>query len=114
LFAPSEHAAKQTQRYSTKLHLNPSHSLGITLAPRPFELDEGGTQMQMSSISILAVGSVVIAPLAGFLRCLPKQSLRVASTSEELLDLFEDRCALLEEHATPTSPNDAELLKASP
>jgi hypothetical protein len=30
----------------------------------------------------------------------------VASTSEELLDLFEDRCVLLEERASPTSPND--------
>jgi hypothetical protein len=62
--------------------------------------------MQMSSISIFAAGSVVIAPLAAFLRQLLKQPLKVASTSEELLDLFEDRCALLEEHATLASPND--------
>jgi hypothetical protein len=51
--------------------------------------------MQMSSISILTVGSAVIGPLAVFLRYLLKQPLKVASTSEELLDLFEERCALL-------------------
>jgi hypothetical protein len=62
--------------------------------------------MPMSSISIFAAGSVVIAPLAAFLRHLLKQPLKVASTSDELLDLFEDRCALLEEHATLASPND--------
>jgi hypothetical protein len=62
--------------------------------------------MQMSSISIFAGGSAVIAPLAVFLRYLLKQPFKVASTSQELLDLFEDRRALLEEHATLTSPND--------
>jgi len=62
--------------------------------------------MQMSSISIFAAGSVVIAPLAAFLRHLLKQPLKVASTSEELLDLFEDRCASLEEDATLTSVSD--------
>jgi hypothetical protein len=62
--------------------------------------------MQMPSISIFAVGSAVIAPLAVFLRYLLKRPLKVASTSEELLDLFEDRCALLEDDATPPSPND--------
>jgi hypothetical protein len=60
--------------------------------------------MQMSSISILAAGTAVIAPLAVFLRYLLKQPFKVASTSQELFDLFEG--ALLEEHATPTSPND--------
>ena len=62
--------------------------------------------MQISSISIFAVGTAVIAPLAVFLRYLLKQPFKVASTSQELLDLFEDRRALLEEHATLTSPND--------
>jgi len=60
----------------------------------------------MSSISVFAVGSAVIAPLAVFLPYLLEQPPKVASTSQELLDLFEDRCALLEEHATLTSPND--------
>ena len=60
--------------------------------------------MQMSSISILAAGTAVIAPLAVFLRYLLKQPFKVASTSQELLDLFEG--ALLEEHATLTPPND--------
>jgi hypothetical protein len=63
--------------------------------------------MQMSSISIFAVGSAVIAPMAVFLRYLLKQPPKVASTSQELLDLFEDRCALLEEDVTLTSPNEA-------
>jgi hypothetical protein len=63
--------------------------------------------MQMSSISIFAGGSAVIAPLAVFLRYLLKQPPKVASTSQELLDLFEDRCALLEEDATLTSPDEA-------
>jgi hypothetical protein len=58
--------------------------------------------MQMSSISIFAVGSAVIAPMAVFLRYLLKQPPKVASTSQELLDLFEDRCALLEEDVTLT------------
>jgi hypothetical protein len=62
--------------------------------------------MQMSSISIFAGGSAVIAPLAVFLRYLLKQSPKVASTSQELLDLFEDRCALLEEDPPLTSPNE--------
>jgi hypothetical protein len=60
--------------------------------------------MQMSSISILAAGTAVIAPLAVFLRYVLKQPFKVASTSQELLDLFEG--ALLEEHATLTSPNN--------
>jgi hypothetical protein len=60
----------------------------------------------MLSISFFAVRSAAIASLAVFLRCLLKQPLKAASTSEELLDLFEDRCALLEEHATLASPND--------
>jgi hypothetical protein len=62
--------------------------------------------MQMPSISIVAVGSAVIAPLAVFLRYLLKQPPKVASTSEELLDLFEDRCALLEEPVVSISPNN--------
>jgi hypothetical protein len=66
----------------------------------------GGGQMQMRSISIFAVGSAAIAPLAGFLRYLLKRPIKVASTSEELLDLFEDRCVLLEGDTTLTSPND--------
>jgi hypothetical protein len=62
--------------------------------------------MQMSSISIFAIGSTVIAPLPFFLRYLLKQPPKVTSTSEELLDLSEERCALLEEHATLISPDD--------
>ncbi len=62
--------------------------------------------MKMSSISIFAVGSAVIAPVALFLRYLLKQPLKVANTSQEVLDLFEDRFALLEQDATLTSPND--------
>ena len=62
--------------------------------------------MQMPSIPTFTVGSAAIAPLAVFLRYLSKWTLKVASTSEELLELFEDRCALLEEHVTTTSPND--------
>jgi hypothetical protein len=62
--------------------------------------------MQMSSTSIFAIGSAVIAPLAVFLRYLLKQPPKVASTSEELLDLFKERYALLEEHATLISPDD--------
>jgi hypothetical protein len=63
--------------------------------------------MQMSSISTFAAGSAVIAPMAVFLRYLLKQPPKVASTCEELLDLFEDRCASLEEDATLISPNEA-------
>jgi hypothetical protein len=107
LFAPSQQDAKQTQR----LLKNPinilRHALGITFAPLPFVLDEGASKMQMSSISIFAVGSAVIAPMAVFLRYLSKQPPKVANTSQELLDLFDDRCALLEEDATVTSPNEA-------
>ena len=69
--------------------------------------------MQMSSISIFAVGSAVIAPLVVFPRYLLKQPLKVASTSEELLDLFERRCALPEEHTILTSPDDKALASES-
>jgi hypothetical protein len=62
--------------------------------------------MQMRSISIFAVGSAAIAPLPVFLRYLLKQPIKVASTREELLDLFEDRRALLEGDTTLTSSND--------
>lgn len=61
--------------------------------------------MQMPSMSIIAVGTAAIAPLAGLLRYLLKRPLKVASTSEELLDLFEDRYALLEEQGPSTSPD---------
>jgi len=62
--------------------------------------------MRMSSISIVAVGAFVIAALAGLLRYLLKRPLNMASTREELLELFEDRCTLFEEHAPSTSRND--------
>lgn len=61
--------------------------------------------MRMSSISIVAVGAVVIAALAGLLRYLLKRPLNMASTSEELFDLFEDGCTLFEEHVPSTSRN---------
>ena len=61
--------------------------------------------MRMSSISIVAVGAAVIAALAGLLRYLLKRPLNMASTSEELFDLFEDRCTLFEEHVPSTSRN---------
>jgi hypothetical protein len=60
--------------------------------------------MRISSISIFTMRSAAIARLAVVLRYLLKQPLKIASTSEELLDLFEDRYALLEEH-TLTSPD---------
>jgi hypothetical protein len=62
--------------------------------------------MHMPSISSFAIGGAAIAPLAIFLRHLLKQPIKVSSTSDELLDLFEDRCALLEEHVASTSPHD--------
>ena len=61
--------------------------------------------MRMSSISIVAVGAVVIAALAGLLRYLLKRPLNMASTSEELFDLFEDGCTLFEEQVPSTSLN---------
>jgi hypothetical protein len=104
LFASCEQTAKQTQRYLKKAVQILRHSLGIALAVCPFELDRG--LQNARSISIFAVGSAVIAPLAAFLRYLLKQPIKVASTSEELLDLFDDRRALLKGDTALTSPNN--------
>jgi hypothetical protein len=62
--------------------------------------------MPMSSISIVAVGAAVIAALAGLLSYLLKRPLNMASTSGELLDLFEERYTTFEEHLPSTSRND--------
>jgi hypothetical protein len=62
--------------------------------------------MQMRSISIFAIGSAAITPLAVFLHYLLKRPSKVASTSRELLDLVADRRALLEGDTTLTLPND--------
>jgi hypothetical protein len=70
--------------------------------------------MQLRSISIFAVGSAGITPLAVFLRYLLKRPSKVASTCGDLLDLVEDRRALLEGDTALTLPNDqAELLNTS-
>ena len=61
--------------------------------------------MQTPSIWIVAIGSAATALFVTLLRYLSKRPLKVASTSEELLDLFQDRCALLEEQVPSTSPN---------
>lgn len=62
--------------------------------------------MQTSSISIYAAAAAVVALLAALLWYLSARRFRMASTSEELLDLFEDRQATLEEHAIPASSNN--------
>jgi hypothetical protein len=62
--------------------------------------------MQTSSTSIYAAAAAVVALLAALLWYLSARRFRMASTSEELLDLFEDRQATLEEHAIPASSND--------
>jgi hypothetical protein len=57
----------------------------------------------------------VIVRLALFLRQLLKQPLKVASTSEELFDLFEDKCACSKStRPSPRQTKRAESLKASP
>jgi hypothetical protein len=69
-------------------------------------LDRGASKADVVNLNLRPLGSAVVAALAVFLRYLLKQPLKVASTSEELLDLFEHRCASLEGDATLISPDD--------
>jgi len=62
--------------------------------------------MQTPSISIYGAAAAVLALPAALLWYLSAQRFRMASTGQELLDLFEDRQAMLEERATSTSSND--------
>jgi hypothetical protein len=62
--------------------------------------------MHSPAISIYRAAAAVVALLVALLWYLSAWRFRMASTSQELLDLFEDRQAMLEEHATSTSRND--------
>jgi hypothetical protein len=62
--------------------------------------------MRTSSISIHAAAAAVVAVFAALLRYLSARCFKMASTSQELLDLFENRQTALEEHVTLASSND--------
>jgi hypothetical protein len=62
--------------------------------------------MQTPSISIYAVAATFVALLPALLWYLSARRFRMTSTSQELLDLFEERQAVLEEQATPSWSND--------
>jgi hypothetical protein len=47
--------------------------------------------MQASSTSICSAACAAVALIPGLLRRLPAQGFRMANSSEELLDLFEER-----------------------
>jgi hypothetical protein len=53
--------------------------------------DEGDKAMQTPSTSICSAARAAVALIPGLLRCLPAQGFRMADSSEELLDLFEER-----------------------
>lgn len=80
--------------------------LGITFAPRLNRVEPRRHKMQTPSISIYAVAATFVALLAALLWYLSARRFRMASTSQELLDLFEERQAVLEEQATPSWSND--------
>jgi len=62
--------------------------------------------MRTPSISIYGAAAAAVALLVALLWYLSARRFRMASTSQELLDLFEVRQAMLEERATSTSSND--------
>ena len=47
--------------------------------------------MQTQSTSLCSAARAAVALIPSLLRCLPAQGFRMASSSEELLDLFEER-----------------------
>ena len=50
--------------------------------------------MQTPSTSICSAARAAVALIPGLLRYLPAQGFRMANSSEELLDLFEERCGV--------------------
>ena len=56
--------------------------------------------MQTPSISLYGTAAAVVALLAALLWYLSARRFRMASTSQELLDLFEDRQSVRETHRT--------------
>lgn len=61
--------------------------------------------MQTPSISMYGAAAAVVVLLAALLWYLSARRFRMASTSQELLDFFEDVQAVREEHETSTSLN---------
>ena len=53
--------------------------------------------MQTQSTSLCSAARAAVALIPSLLRCLPAQGFRMASSSEELLDLFEERYGVLHE-----------------
>lgn len=62
--------------------------------------------MKTSLTAIYGAATTVMAVTADSLWQVSPRRFRMASTSQELLDLLEERQAVLEEQATPSSSND--------
>ncbi|MGB6565581.1 MAG: hypothetical protein WBE69_23505, partial [Candidatus Binataceae bacterium] len=90
------------------------HSLGITLAFDHFTVEKGASK-QMLLTSFFRRRMCRDCSSGSFSAVPVKEPLKAASTSDELLDLFEDRCALLERtRPWPRQTTRAEPLNASP
>ena len=90
------------------------HSLGITLAFDHFTVEKGASK-QMLLTSFFRRRMCRDCSSGSFSAVPVKEPLKAASTSDELLDLFEDRCALLKRtRPWPRQTTRAEPLNASP
>jgi hypothetical protein len=102
LFATFEQAAKQTQRSPEKTRKRSYIRALVSPLRHAVVVSSREGKMQTPSISIYAAAAAVVA----LLWYLSARRFRMASTSQELLDLFEERQAVLEEQATPSSSHD--------
>jgi hypothetical protein len=69
--------------------------------------------MQTPSISIGSAASAAVALIPSLLRHLPVQGFRMANSSEELLDLFEERYGVSQEGAVETVSDASSSLRSS-
>jgi hypothetical protein len=69
--------------------------------------------MDMPSVAILAIGMAVVAIAAAVLWFVSGQALKLASTSQELLELFEDAALQLRIKPTPAAPGAAKQSTSS-
>jgi hypothetical protein len=69
--------------------------------------------MQAPSISICSAASAAVALIPGVLRHLPVQRFRMANSSEELLDLFEEKYGVPQER-TQQRVGDESYVSGSP
>jgi hypothetical protein len=102
LFATFEQAAKQTQRSPEKTRKRSYIRALVSPLRHAVVVSSREGKMQTPSISIYAAAAAVVA----LLWYLSARRFRMASTSQELLDLFEERQAVLEEQATSSSSHD--------